>query len=48
MGSADEAGVAAGSNATGNVLANDTDVDAGDSKTVAAADTGSAWAATAR
>ncbi|WGM40072.1 VCBS domain-containing protein [Caulobacter sp. NIBR1757] len=35
-GSANEAGVAAGSNATGNVLTNDTDVDAGDSKTVSA------------
>ena len=35
-GSATEAGVAAGSNATGNVLTNDTDVDAGDSKTVSA------------
>ena len=33
-GTAVEAGVAAGSNATGNVLANDTDVDTGDSKTV--------------
>ena len=29
VGSADEAGVVVGSNATGNVLANDTDVDAG-------------------
>ena len=29
VGSADEAGVAAGSNATGNVLTNDTDVDVG-------------------
>ena len=37
---ANEAGVAPGSNATGNVLANDTDVDAGDGKTVVAADTG--------
>ena len=34
VGTADEAGVAAGANATGNVLTNDTDVDAGDSKTV--------------
>ena len=33
-GNAVEAGVAAGSNATGNVLANDTDVDIGDTKTV--------------
>ena len=34
VGTAVEAGIAAGSNATGNVLPNDTDVDAGDSKTV--------------
>ena len=33
-GSATEAGVAAGQTATGNVLANDTDADAGDTKTV--------------
>jgi VCBS repeat-containing protein len=33
-GTAVEAGGAAGSNATGNVLTNDTDVDAGDGKTV--------------
>ena len=38
-GTADEAGVAAGANATGNVLTNDTDVDAGDSKTVSAVGT---------
>src|SRR5690606_18332548 len=31
-----EAGTSAGSNATGNVLSNDTDVDTGDSKTVSA------------
>ncbi len=36
VGTAVEAGTAAGSNAVGNVLANDTDVDAGDSKTVSA------------
>ncbi|MDO9363134.1 MAG: VCBS domain-containing protein, partial [Sphingopyxis sp.] len=35
-GTAVEAGTAAGSNATGNVLSNDTDVDTGDSKTVTA------------
>ncbi|MDP3607248.1 MAG: VCBS domain-containing protein, partial [Polaromonas sp.] len=35
-GTAVEAGTAAGSNATGNVLTNDTDVDAGDTKTVSA------------
>jgi VCBS repeat-containing protein len=35
-GNAVEAGTAPGSNASGNVLANDTDVDAGDTKTVAA------------
>ena len=35
-GTAVEAGTAAGSNATGNVLTNDTDVDSGDSKTVTA------------
>ncbi len=35
-GTAVEAGTAAGSNATGNVLTNDTDVDTGDTKTVSA------------
>ncbi|MDP1886303.1 MAG: tandem-95 repeat protein [Polaromonas sp.] len=35
-GTAVEAGTAAGSNATGNVLTNDTDVDSGDTKTVSA------------
>ncbi|HVZ42274.1 MAG TPA: VCBS domain-containing protein [Ramlibacter sp.] len=35
-GSATEAGVAPGSNGTGNVLGNDTDVDTGDSKSVSA------------
>ncbi|MGC1174446.1 tandem-95 repeat protein [Polaromonas sp.] len=35
-GTAVEAGTAAGSNATGNVLTNDTDVDAGDTKAVSA------------
>jgi len=35
-GSATEAGTSAGSNATGDVLANDTDVDVGDTKTVSA------------
>jgi VCBS repeat-containing protein len=36
VGTAVEAGTAAGSNATGNVLTNDTDVDTGDTKTVSA------------
>ena len=44
-GSATEAGVAAGSNATGNVLTNDTDVDAGDAKTVSAVTGGSVGSA---
>src|SRR6185295_3950973 len=35
-GSAVEAGTVAGSDATGNVLTNDTDVDSGDTKTVSA------------
>ncbi|WP_217992647.1 VCBS domain-containing protein, partial [Polaromonas sp. AET17H-212] len=35
-GTAVEAGTAVGSNATGNVLSNDTDVDSGDTKTVSA------------
>jgi hypothetical protein len=41
-GTAVEAGGAAGSNATGNVLTNDTDVDAGDGKTVSGVSFGSA------
>ncbi|MDB5469048.1 MAG: hypothetical protein JWR84_608 [Caulobacter sp.] len=44
-GIANEAGVAAGSNATGNVLTNDTDVDAGDSKTVSALNGGTVGSA---
>ncbi|RYF93011.1 MAG: tandem-95 repeat protein, partial [Caulobacteraceae bacterium] len=46
-GSATEAGVAAGANATGNVLTNDTDVDSGDSRTVSALGGGAVGAALA-
>jgi uncharacterized delta-60 repeat protein len=46
-GSATEAGIAAGSNASGNVLGNDTDPDAGDTKTVIAITGGTVGAARA-